>query len=204
MADVGLPEPPGERFARQMRFLLEVDRLKSVRRRNYLADGSRVETSAEHSWHVALMALILCEHANEPVDRLRVLQMMLVHDIVEVDAGDTFLYDQEAQRDKAAREARAADRIFSLLPPDQAREVRALWEEFEEGRTPEARFARSLDRLAPLSLNFASRGRAWLEHGVRREEVLEANRHTAEGSSSVWAYMRALIEEAVARGYLRP
>lgn len=197
-----LPEPKEERLARQVRFLVEVDRLKEVLRRNYLADGSRVETTAEHSWHAALMALVLAEYAEEPVDRDKVVAMMLVHDIVEVDAGDTFLYDREGQRDKAAREAQAADRLFGLLPPDQGRELRALWEEFEAGETPEARFAKSLDRFAPLTLNVASGGRAWLEHGVRREDVLRANRHTALGSQALWAYMRALVDEAHARGYL--
>lgn len=196
--------PRGEgRFARQVRFILEIDRLKSVRRRSYLADGSRLENSAEHSWHLAVMAMLLSEHAALPVDPFRVVKMLLVHDIVEIDAGDTFLYDADAARDKAEREARAAERLFALLPEDQAVELRSLWEEFEARETPEARFARALDRLEPMLLNFASGGRSWREHGVRRDQVVEANRHTAEGSPAVWEHALRLIDEAARRGYLK-
>lgn len=193
-----------ERLERQIRFFLELDRLKTVVRRNYLADGSRLENDAEHSWHLAAMAVIFAEYAEGPVDLLRVLKMLLVHDIVEIDAGDTFLYDPEAVRDKALRETRAADRIFALLPPDQASELRDLWEEFEARESGDARFARALDRLQPLFLNYSSQGRSWKEHGISRDQVERANRISEEGSPRLWQYARGIIEEATRRGYLRP
>jgi putative hydrolase of HD superfamily len=187
-----------------MEFLLEVDRLKSVLRQTLLVDGSRRENSAEHSWHVALMAVVLGEHVAEGVDVARAVRMLLVHDIVEVEAGDTFLYDAQATRDKAAREAAAAERLFGLLPPEQGAELRGLWEEFEARRTAEARFARALDRLQPLVHNYETRGAAWRRHGVTAPEVLAANRIIADASPGLWAYARGLIEDAVARGFLAP
>jgi putative hydrolase of HD superfamily len=156
------------RLSRQIDFVREADRLKTVYRQTLLMDGSRYENDAEHSWHVCLMAALLHEHAGSTgVDLLRVLKMLLVHDIVEIDAGDTYCYDEEAHRDKAERERAAADRLFALLPEDQAGEVRALWEEFEGMGTPEARFAAALDRLQPLLHNYFTRGEAWRRHGVR-------------------------------------
>src|SRR5436309_14613445 len=138
-----------DRFERQIRFILEIDKLKGILRRTYLLNVDRAENTAEHSWHLAIMAILLAEHANEPVDVARVVKMVLIHDIVEIDAGDTYCYDTEAALNKAERERAAADRIFGILPEDQSRELRELWDEFEEGRTPEARFALALDRFIP-------------------------------------------------------
>ncbi len=193
---------PQERLRRQIEFILEIDKLKSVMRRSYLLDGSRHENSAEHSWHLAVMALVLAEHANEPVDVCHVLKMLLVHDIVEVDAGDTYCYDDAANRDKAERERRAAERLFGLLPPDQGEELRALWEEFEARRTPEAKFAAALDRLMPLMHNVFTRGRSWQEHGVTRDQVEARNRPMAEGAETLWAFASRLIQQAVDEGLL--
>lgn len=195
---------PDDRLARQIRFILEIDRLKQVLRQTVLTDRSRNENDAEHSWHLAVMAILLHEYAAEAVDVLRVVKMVLVHDLVEIDAGDTFCYDAEGAKDKAQRETAAAERIFPLLPPDQAAEVRALWEEFEARRTPEARFAAALDRLQPLLHNYHTQGFAWRQHGVTVDRVLDRNRHMDEGAPALWAYAKAFIEDAVRRGYLAP
>ncbi|MFW6164087.1 MAG: HD domain-containing protein [Planctomycetota bacterium] len=196
---------PSDRLTAQIRFLTELDKLKSVGRQTWLLDGSRLENDAEHSWHVATMALVLGEHAAEPgVDMGRVVRMLLVHDLVEIDAGDTYLYDEAAMADKADREQAAADRIFALLPAEQGEALRALWEEYEAGETPEARFAASLDRLQPLLHNVLTEGRAWLEHGIHADQVLERVCSIADGSPLLWAYAQSLIDEAVERGYLLP
>lgn len=195
---------PSERLGRQLRFLLELDRLKGVLRRNRLADGSRRENDAEHSWHLAVAALVLREYAPPGVDPARAVAMLLLHDAVEIDAGDAFLYDPVAQAGRAERERRAAERIYGLLPPDQARELRGLWEEFEAGETPTARFAAALDRLLPLLLNHASGGAAWREHRVRQGQVQAATRSLAEASPVLARLAEALIDDAAARGYLDP
>jgi len=191
----------GDRLDRQLHFILEIDKLKSVLRRTLIAEGRR-ENSAEHSWQLAMMALLLNEYANEPVDILRVVKMALVHDVVEIDAGDTFLYDEAAQCGKLQRERRAAERIFRLLPEDQAAELQALWEEFEQGRTAESRFAQAIDRLAPLLLNYARQGRMWREHNITAPRVLARNEPIQNGSVRLWEYARQLIADAVARRYL--
>jgi putative hydrolase of HD superfamily len=191
-----------DRLGRQLAFVLEIDRLKTILRQTAIADGSRRENSGEHSWHLAMMALVLAEHSPEPVVLERVLGMLLVHDIVEIDAGDTFAYDTTGNLDKLEREERAAERIFGLLPDDQAAEIRVLWDEFEVRETPEARFAAALDRLQPILLNMATEGRAWREHGVTAEMVLERNRHVAEGAPALWEHIRGLVDEAVGRGWL--
>lgn len=194
-----------DRLAAQIRFLTEIDRLKSVMRQTWLLDGSRLENDAEHSWHLAVMALLLGEYAAEPeVDMARVARMLLVHDLVEIDAGDTYLYDEAANADKAERELRAADRIFALLPADQGEALRALWEEYEAGETPEARFAAALDRLQPLIHNVLTEGRAWRHHGIHAGQVLGRVCSIADGSPALWAYAQSLIREAVERGYLAP
>ncbi len=193
-----------DRLHEQIRFILEIDKLKGVLRRSYLVDGSRRENSAEHSWHVATMAVVLAEHADEPVDVGRVVRMLLVHDVVEVDAGDTFVYDAAGLASKAERERRAADRVFGLLPADQAAGLRALWEEYEAARTPDARFAGALDRLMPVLHNVQNRGRSWREHGVSADMVVGRNRGMAEGSRALWEYARALIERAVEDGHVAP
>ena len=191
-----------ERLDRQIAFILEIDKLKSVLRRSYLLNEARRENSAEHSWHLSVMALILSEHANAEVDTLRVLKMLLVHDIVEIDSGDTYIYDQAGNDTKAAREQEAASRIFGLLPSEQSAEVQELWEEFEARETPEAKFAAALDRLMPLLHNYHTQGQSWREHNISKEQVLRLNRHIADGSISLWEYAEALINDAAAQGFL--
>lgn len=190
------------RLEQQMDFILEVDKSKQVVRQTYLADGSRKENDAEHAWHLAIMAMLMGEHANEPVDVLKVIKMVLVHDLVEIDAGDTYAYDAAGNETKRERELLAAERIFELLPEDQAKELRALWDEFEEGETAEARFALSLDKIQPLLLNNASGGISWKEHGVKLSQVLNRNASTGKGSQAMWEYSRELIEENVKKGLL--
>lgn len=193
----------GMRLRKQIEFIVEVDKLKQVFRQSYLADGTRKENDAEHSWHLALMAFLLAEHTKESrIDLLRTMKMVLIHDIVEIDAGDTYCYDEIAALDKGERERKAAERIFNLLPKDQAKEIRELWEEFEEVRTPEARFAAALDRLQPLLLNYASEGKSWHEHDVRRKQALQRNKHIEESSPVLWEYALHILEEAVKKGYL--
>ncbi len=191
-----------ERLDRQIGFIFEADKLKSVLRRSYLLNENRHENSAEHSWHLSVMALILAEHANADVDMLRVLKMLLVHDIVEIDSGDTYIYDVAGNHTKAAREQEAARRIFGLLPDDQSAELQQLWQEFEARETPEARFAAALDRLMPLLHNYHTQGRSWREHGITKEQVWRLNRHIEDGSKSLWEYAEALIDDAAAKGYL--
>lgn len=191
------------RLNQQIDFILEIDRLKAVFRRTYLTDASRFESSAEHSWHIAVIAMVMAEHANEPdIDLLKVIRMLLIHDLVEIDAGDTFAYDRKAQTGKQAREQAAAERIFRLLPPDQAADFRALWEELEARHTPEARFAEALDRFQPLLHNLYTRGKSWREHGVRKEQVIAFNSHMKQGASELWDFAAAGIEKAVERGDL--
>ncbi len=193
-----------DRLQRQLRFIMEIDKLKGVIRQSYLVGADRRENSAEHSWHVAVMAVVLAEHAGAPVDVGRVVTMLLVHDIVEVDAGDTYVYDPAGGADKAERERRAAARLFGLLPPDQGDELRALWEEFEAAATADARFAAALDRLMPVLHNVHTGGRSWREHGISADRVIARNSRMREGSEELWRYARALIEEAVAAGALAP
>ena len=191
------------RLERQLAFVMEIDKLKSILRRTYITDKSRRENSGEHSWHFALMALVLAEYANEPdIDVLHAVKMALVHDIVEIDAGDTFLYDTAGASDKAEREQAAALRIFGMLPDDQRDELMALWREFEERRTPEARYAAAVDRLQPMMHNYYTGGAAWREHGIRSAQVLELNSRIAEGSERLWAYARRIIQDSVDKGYL--
>jgi putative hydrolase of HD superfamily len=191
------------RLAQQIDFIVEIDKLKRVFRQTWLMDQSRKENDAEHSWHLAVMVILLQEHAKEQgLDLLRVLKMVLIHDLVEIDAGDTFVYDAVGALDKAQREQRAADRIFNLLPADQAAELRRLWDEFESRSTPESRYAAALDRLQPILHNYFTEGRAWREHGVTSEMVTARNRHIAEGSPALWEFVEGLIRDAVAKGYL--
>lgn len=193
-----------DRLARQLAFIAELDKLKAVLRQTWLLDGSRRETDAEHSWHIAMMALVLAEHADEPVDAGHVVRMLLVHDIVEIDAGDTFIYDDAGHADKEAREQAAAARLFGMLPRQQGAELRALWDEFEAGETPEARFAAAVDRLQPLLHNYLTEGKAWRQHGVTADRVRTVNARIGEGSAALWEQARRLIDDAVAKGYLAP
>lgn len=192
-----------ERLAQQVAFIVEVDRLKEVFRQTLLTQSRRAENDAEHSWHLCLCVLVLAEHAKVPeLDVLRVLKMLIVHDLVEIDAGDTFAYDTAGMVDQHAREAVAADRLFGLLPSDQARDFRALWDEFEAKQTPEARFATAVDRFQPMLLNVHTQGHAWRKHGITHSRVVARNHSIADGAPAVWAYAAAMIEAAVKRGDL--
>jgi putative hydrolases of HD superfamily len=187
-----------DRLDRQLRFLIEIDRLKQIYRQSYLLGVDRHENSAEHSWHLAVAALLLAEHANQPIDVGRVIRMSLLHDLVEIDAGDTFIYDSAGNLAKAVKEKKAADRIFGLLPANQGCEWRALWEEFERRETAEAKFAYALDRLMPVLHNYFTDGRSWKEHGIGRDQALAKNAVIADGSETIWAVVRTLIREALA------
>ncbi len=191
------------RLDQQLNFIVEIDRLKSVMRRSLLCDASRRENSAEHSWHLAAMAALLVEYAGEQVDLLRVFKMLLVHDVVEIDAGDTYAYDPKANESRELREHQAAERIFGLLPPDQADEVRHLWDEFEAGNTAEARYALALDRLQPLLLNFHSGGLSWKQHGVTAEAVLKRMQPIKAGTPELWRVVEDMVEEATQSGALK-
>ena len=190
--------PVADRLSRQLDFIMELDRLKKVLRMTAVAGEERRENSAEHSWHLAVMAPLLAEHATEPVDLLRTLKMVLVHDVVEIDAGDTFAFDAEAHHDKEERERAAADRIFGLLPEDQAAELRALWDEFEERRTPTARFANALDRLSGLLQNHQNDGGTWLEHHVSREAILRRMDPIREATPGLWPWVLEVVDGALA------
>ena len=191
-----------DRLQRQLEFVVEIDKAKSILRNSLVIESGRRENDAEHAWHVALMALVLAEYADAEIDVDRVIEMLLIHDLVEIDAGDTFIYDTAAREQQAEKERAAADRIFGLLPPDQGAALRARWEEFEARQTPEAKFAGALDRLQPLLLNFHTQGHAWRKHGVRRAQVMAVNASIAEGAPELWEFARGLIDEAVRRGYL--
>lgn len=176
------------RLEQQFEFIREIDKEKFIGRQTYLSDGKRKENDAEHAWHMAIMTLLLSEYANEEIDVLKTVSMLLIHDIVEIDAGDTYAYDEAAKATQEAREQQAADRIFGLLPEDQSRRMRSLWEEFEERKTPEARFARAMDNIQPVMLNAATDGKAWKEHEVRLEQILKRNECTGTGSEELWEY----------------
>lgn len=195
-----------DRLTAQIAFILEIDKLKTILRQNVpITEPHRRENDAEHSWHLAMMAMVLAEHADAPVDVARVMKMLLIHDIVEIDAGDTFIYDDAAHHDKEEREQAAAARLFGLLPDDQAAELRRLWEEFEARETADARFATALDRLQPVLLNVATQGRKWRENGVTADKVLARNSsRIGEASTPLWDYARSLIEGAVRDGFLPP
>jgi putative hydrolase of HD superfamily len=189
----------------QIRFLREADELKGVLRQSSILDGSRKENSAEHSWHLALMAQVLGDYAPRGTDLSRVTAMLLIHDLVEIDAGDLFVYaDATAQAHQEAAEHAAADRIFALLPPGQGRGLRALWDEFEERRTPEARFARALDRLQPMLANYYLGGGTWQAYGVRAGQVLDKVALIADGSPALGVFARELVDSAVRQGFLSP
>ncbi len=193
-----------DRLQRQIEFVAEIDRLKSVFRQSFLLDGSRSENDVEHSWHIAMMAMMLSEYADERVDQLRVVKMLLIHDIVEIDAGDVFVYDAEANNGKEDREKTAADRLFNILPPDQAAEMRALWDEYEERRTPEAKFAMAMDRLQPMLQNYFTQGKSWRAHDVTARQVLAVNARIQEGSEALWEYAQRIVSESVKKGYIKP
>lgn len=194
-----------DRLDRQIHFIRELDRLKNVQRQTWLMDTSRKENSAEHSWHIAVMAMVLAEYApGGDVDVSRVIQMLLVHDIVEIDAGDTFCYDESGVSGQHGREQAAARRLFGLLPEDIGRKFKALWEEFESRQTPEALLANALDRLQPILNNYYTDGKSWQDNGISRRQVRVRNRVMADGAPELWAYIDNLLDRAVAKGILRP
>lgn len=186
-----------------MDFIIEADKLKNIFRRSFISDQSRRENDAEHSWHLCLMAIILVEHSNDKdVDILKILKMVIIHDIVEIDAGDTYIYDEKAKLDQVERELKAADRLFSILPEDQTLQYRAIWDEFEENTTKEARFAKSIDRLHPMLLNYLAKGKTWKENGITEADIRRINGSIKDGSSDLWTYTEHLIEKSVSQGLL--
>ena len=194
-----------ERLEQQMAFLREIDQEKFVMRQTYLYDGSRKENDAEHAWHLALFVLVLSEYANEDIDVAHTVAMVLMHDLVEIYAGDTYAYDTSANATQTAREQEAADRLFALLPPDQEARFRALFDEFEARETPESQFAHTVDNMQPTMLNHASGGKSWEEHGVHFSQVIGRNQRSREGSEILWEYMRhKFIEPHVESGELKP
>lgn len=191
------------RLAQQIQFILEIDRLKQVLRQTLLTDSSRRENSAEHSWHLAIMAMILAEYAPAGVDLPQAIKMLLIHDLVEIDAGDTFCYDVQGNQDKAAREAQAATRLFGLLPAEQGEELRQLWEEFEAQHTVTAQFAAALDRIQPFLHNRQTQGGTWRIHNVSRAQVMQRMAPVATGTPALWEFVQQAIESCVTAGYLQ-
>ena len=193
-----------DRMKKQWEFALEIDKEKYIGRQTWLSDGTRKENDAEHAWHAALMAVVFSEYANENIDVLKTVLMILIHDLVEIDSGDTYAYDEEGKKTQRQREERGADRIFGMLPEDQGKQFRALWEEFEEWKTPEARFAHVMDNLQPMMLNAATDGKSWTEHGIRLEQILNRNRHTSEGSEVLWEYAKEnFIQPHLEQGHIK-
>jgi putative hydrolase of HD superfamily len=191
-----------ERLRQQLAFVVEIDKAKEVLRNSLLTESTRRENDAEHAWHLASMVLVLAEYAPTRIDIGHTVAMALIHDLVEIDAGDAYIYDAEARERQVEAEKVAADRIFNLLPKDQGANVRELWLEFEARETPEAKFAAALDRLQPLLLNFHTKGQEWQAHGVRKDQVVRVNSSIADGAPELWEFADALIEEAAQLGYL--
>ena len=192
-----------KRFKSQIEFILEVDKLKKILRRTTLLDRSRQENSAEHSWHIALSLLVLAEYADDDnLDLLHIIKLLLAHDLVEIDAGDTYCYDEIGGQDQKERETIAADRIFNILPSDQADTFRSLWDEYEAKSTPESRFANALDRVQPFLHNYFTRGYTWQKHGINKKQVLARMQPVDDGSHLLWDYVSKLINDAVEKGYL--
>lgn len=191
------------RLEQQIQFLVEIDKVKNIFRQTYLADGNRKENDAEHSWHIALMAFLLKEHVEEPVDVMKVIIMVLIHDLVEIDAGDTYAYDAVGATDKREREEKAADRIFGLLPKDQGIYFRELWEEFEAYETADAKYAHLLDNFQPVLLNDASGGKSWAEHGVKKSQIYKRNEKVEATSKSVWEMMQKIVQKNITPGNIK-
>ncbi len=196
---------PGQkdRFRQQIEFIIEVDKLKNVLRKTILMNRSRRENSAEHSWHIALTVLILSEYAKDSdVDLFRVIKILLVHDLIEIDAGDTYCYDDQGRKDQAQRERIAADRIFNLLPADQAAALRELWDEFEERETPESKFANAMDRLQPFLHNYFTEGQIWQENNIKSAQVKSRMHPVDDGAPILWDYVSSLIDDGIKKGFL--
>ena len=193
-----------ERLEKQFAFCREIDKEKQIGRQTYLADGSRKENDAEHAWHMAVMALLLSEYSNEEIDVFRTIRLLLIHDLVEIYAGDTFAYDETAKQSQQERERQAADQLFGILPEDQGQMMRELWEEFEAEESREAKFARTMDNIQPMMLNDASEGKSWQEHGVCLSQILCRNQRTAEGSEILWNYAKEqFLEPNLEQGRIR-
>lgn len=192
-----------DRLEQQLQFIVEIDKVKNIFRQTYLADGNRKENDAEHSWHIALMAYLLQEYAEEPVDVPKVMLMVLIHDLVEIDAGDTYAYDTVGAKTKRERELRAAERIFGILPEDQGRYLRSLWDEFEEYETPDAKYAHLLDNFQPLLLNDAGGGKSWKEHEVKKSQIYRRNEKIPEISGEVWKKMQQIIQKHIELGHVK-
>ena len=192
-----------EDLLNQIAFIKEIDKVKYIQRKTKLFHSDRHENDAEHSWHLALMAIVLAEHSDQPIDVLKVVKMVLIHDIVEIDAGDIFLYDSQISHNNTDEERLAANRIFGLLPKKQANEMIAIWEEFEAGETNEAKFAKAMDRLEPLLQNTSNNGGTWKEFGVPYNKVYEKKSVIKEGSKTIWNYAEGLINESVEKGILK-
>ncbi len=193
-----------ERLMKQIQFITEIDRLKNIFRQNIVIGTDRKENDAEHSWHMAAMAVLLSEYsADKNLNLLQVLKLILVHDLVEIGAGDTFCYDEKGCEDKAEREEKAAQQLFSLLPRDQADEIYGLWREFEELRTPEAKFAVCMDRLQPLLLNYNTKGHTWQKPGVTSEKVIKRNRMLEQYAPELWKLAKGIIETSIEEGILK-
>ncbi|MDD4719675.1 MAG: HD domain-containing protein [Bacteroides sp.] len=192
-----------EDLLKQIEFIKEIDKIKYIQRRTKLINSNRCENDAEHSWHLAMMTLILAEHSNEPIDVLKVIKMVLIHDIVEIDAGDTFIYDTQKNHTNTANELEAAKRIFGILPTKQRDELIDLWMEFEEGKTVDAKFAKAMDRLEPLLQNASNRGGTWAEYNVPYSKVYEKKKIIKNGSDSLWKYAEEIINQCVTEGILK-
>jgi len=192
-----------DNLLKQIDFIKEIDKIKYIQRKTKLFNSDRPENDAEHSWHLAMMTLVLAEHSDTPIDVLKVLKMVLIHDIVEIDAGDTFIYDTVKNHSNTVEELAAAKRIFGLLPTEQAEELIALWIEFEEEKTNEAKFAKSMDRMEPLLQNVSNNGGTWEEFGVDYQKVFDKKKAIKEGSSLLWNYAESLLDESVKSGVLR-
>lgn len=191
-----------ERLKKQIEFLVEIDKMKNIYRQTLVLHEDRPENDAEHSWHLAMLVMILSEYSNQPIDVLHVIKMVLIHDIVEIDAGDTYCYDVEGNKSKAEREEKASKRLFGMLPDDQRQELYSLWREFEEKSTPESKFANVVDRIQPITLNYRKGGISWIKHGVKAQQVLDRNSHVADGSTELWEYVQYIIDDAVKNGML--
>lgn len=189
-----------KRLEQQIAFILEIDKVKQIMRQTSLTDGNRKENDAEHSWHIALMALLLKEYAEDEVDVAKVMTMVLVHDLVEIDAGDTYAYDEAAAESKKEREQKAADRIFGILPADQGNYLRSLWDEFEAYETADAKYAHLLDNFQPMLLNDASGGISWKEHDVKKSQIYKRNAHIEETSKTIWEHMKQMVDKNIQKG----
>ncbi|MDD3489169.1 MAG: HD domain-containing protein [Paludibacter sp.] len=192
-----------DQLLQQINFIKEIDKIKYIQRKTKLFHSDRPENDAEHSWHLAMMTIVLAEHSDVPVDVLKVLKMVLIHDIVEIDAGDTFIYDTQKNHSNTENELKAAKRIFGLLPAEQAEELIAIWQEFEAGETPEARFAKAMDRIEPLLQNTSNNGGTWREFDVDYSKVFEKKKVIAQGSATLWKFAENLLNESVEKGILK-